>query len=320
MGDAILDTFRPEANVSISDRWLAPIHPVTVLLNRTALRNLSRYRRFYENHWRVVRARVGVGKYPLQAVLRAGGTVHIPSDRVAQLYASERLVPHPESDSVSVRFGGREWEIHRGWSTGDIHGVFVEEVYRPMPVEGKVVIDVGGSIGDSPIYFAARKARKVVALEPWPSTYKTLVENVAVNHLESVIVPMNVALGAAPGTLRLDDQFEEAQHAQIRSYSSGTEVPVVSLASLVETHGIEDGILKLDCEGGEYDALLHSPPEVIRRFSHIQAEYHYGYQNIAKALRDAGFRVRYDRPYRTVNRVLEHPVLWMGNLYADRVG
>ncbi len=47
-----------------------------------------------------------------------------------------------------------------------IYDVFDCGEYGVLDVSGKVVIDVGASIGDSAIYFALKGARKVIAIEP----------------------------------------------------------------------------------------------------------------------------------------------------------
>jgi FkbM family methyltransferase len=315
----MLGTFRTEENITRTDRWLVPLHPVSVLLGRDQLANLGRYRRAYQNYWAVTFARVGLRKYPLDGRLRSGQTVRLTKNRIAQLYGSDRVEPHPEDDSVVVHWGSKSVKLAAGYTQGDIHGVYVEDVYHWLPVEGRTVVDVGGSIGDSPLYFALRGAQRVLALEPWPSTFELLQRNVRDNHYDSVVVPVNAAVGGGRGQIVLDDRFEMAQHAQIRSFEQGTAVPTIPLADIVQMYDLKDAVLKLDCEGGEYDAILGGGPDVLRRFTHIQMEYHYGYRNLEGALVAAGFEVHHSRPFRMVNTASERPEFRMGNLYARRV-
>ncbi|MCI4330883.1 MAG: FkbM family methyltransferase [Thermoplasmata archaeon] len=319
MSPSVLDSFRTEDNVGLADKILRPVYPLAVVLGRTGFQNLSRYRRAYSNHWTVTMARMGLRKYPIDGHLRNGTTVRLTKHRIAQLYSSDRLECHPAEDSVRVRVGDRTFTLLTGWSQGDINGVYVENVYGPLQVRDRVVIDVGASIGDSPIFFVANGAAKVIALEPWPITFQRLNANIAANHLEEQIVPLNVALGPQPGELRLDDRFESQQHAQVKSFDTGTKVPIVPLSELVERYDVHDAVLKLDCEGAEYDAIIGTPRETLRRFRQIQIEYHYGYRNLESCLGQAGFRVRHSRAHRTVNPVIHRSVLWQGNLYADRI-
>jgi FkbM family methyltransferase len=316
---SVLDSFRTEDNIGAVDKLLRPVYPLAVVMGRTGFQNLSRYRRAYSNHWAVTMARMGLRHYPLDGHLRNGTTVRLTKHRIAQFYSSEQLEPHPEDDSVVVRVGDQSYTLLTGWSQGDINGVYVENVYGPLEVRNRVVIDVGASIGDSPIFFVAKGASRVIALEPWPITYRRLVANIEANRLEERILPLNVALGPQTGELRLDDRFESQQHAQVRSFETGTTVPIVPLSELVERYDVHDAVLKLDCEGAEYDAIIGNPRDTLRRFRQIQIEYHYGYLNLETCLRQAGFRVRHSRAHRTVNPVIQRSVLWQGNLYADRI-
>ena len=50
--------------------------------------------------------------------------------------------------------------------------VFLNEAYPFLPVNGKTVIDIGGYIGDTAIYFIMKGAKKVIALEPFLQTFQ----------------------------------------------------------------------------------------------------------------------------------------------------
>jgi hypothetical protein len=52
----------------------------------------------------------------------------------------------------------------------------------------------------------------------------------------------------------------------------------------------------MDCEGCEYDVIFSSSKETLKRFSHIQIEYHYGYKNLKEKLEKCGFSVKVTRP------------------------
>ena len=55
---------------------------------------------------------------------------------------------------------------------GDPTTVFLYEEYQTLPVKDRIVIDIGGSIGDTAIYFALKGAKKVIALEPFLLNYE----------------------------------------------------------------------------------------------------------------------------------------------------
>jgi hypothetical protein len=75
-----------------------------------------------------------------------------------------------------------------------------------------------------------------------------------------------------------------------------TRVPGISLASLIESQGLRQvDLLKIDCEGGEYDILLKTPSEVLKNIQKIAFECHEidGFQakleSVKERLRNEGF-------------------------------
>lgn len=64
---------------------------------------------------------------------------------------------------------------------------FVFEVYDKILSKEKDFLDIGAWIGPNTIY-AARKARKVVAVEPDPVAFSFLKKNVSINNFENVLL------------------------------------------------------------------------------------------------------------------------------------
>jgi hypothetical protein len=50
-----------------------------------------------------------------------------------------------------------------GISNGDLFNIFYKKEYEFLPVNNRVVIDIGANIADSSIYFAINGAKKVIA-------------------------------------------------------------------------------------------------------------------------------------------------------------
>lgn len=78
-----------------------------------------------------------------------------------------------------------------------------------------------------------------------------------------------------------------------------------------------DIILKMDCEGCEYDAILSADRNVLRRFSHILIEYHYGYQNLKEKFRLAGFDISISRPI--YSKTEDSRKMYRGTIFAKRL-
>jgi len=77
---------------------------------------------------------------------------------------------------------------------GAIYKVFEEEYYKFLNVQNKSVLDIGAFVGDSPIYFILKGAKKVYAIEPHLNAYKEMIENIKLNNMENKIVPINMGI------------------------------------------------------------------------------------------------------------------------------
>lgn len=151
--------------------------------------------------------------------------------------------------------------------------VFEYGSYEDLEVSGRVVVDVGAFVGDSPIYFVLRGARLVIALEPHPQNYAEMIDNIGLNRLGEKIVPLNTALGARPGVIKIAKETKPDLRVGVLG-SGEHEVPLTTLGQLLGTHDIgERALLKMDCEGCEYDAILYGYDDV-KRFDEVVFEYH----------------------------------------------
>ncbi|NAZ32882.1 MAG: hypothetical protein GU356_01085 [Pyrobaculum sp.] len=80
----------------------------------------------------------------------------------------------------------------------------------------------------------------------------------------------------------------------------GVKVRMYTLRTLVKESKVEEGsVLKMDCEGCEYEAVLNADPGDLAVFSQVIIEYHNGYREIKKRLEAAGFSTEI-KPIRSV--------------------
>ncbi len=80
--------------------------------------------------------------------------------------------------------------------------------------------------------------------------------------------------------------------SDLREVPNGTPIRITTLGELVDRFSIKDGVLKLDCEGCEYEGLMGTSPETLHHFSEIILEYHYGAGALVRRLEKAGFVAR----------------------------
>ena len=150
------------------------------------------------------------------------------------------------------------------------------------------ILDVGAGLGDFTVSAARRAARgEVHAYEPAPSSAALLRRNLEVNGIGNVTV-FEEAVAGARGEVFLEQDVPEAvmfklAHPRLGrgglaatvSGPRGDRVAAVTLADAVKRlPGERCDLLKMDCEGSEYEILLGAEPALLDRIDRISIEYH----------------------------------------------
>jgi FkbM family methyltransferase len=108
------------------------------------------------------------------------------------------------------------------------------------------------------VYFSSHApAADILAYEPGIAARTWLTECVAANGLNRVQI-LPAALGAAPGSAFMQDNFDAAQHGSWNRVgpTEGMPVMVTTLDAELSRHGSgEVSLWKLDLEGSELAAL-----------------------------------------------------------------
>jgi FkbM family methyltransferase len=186
-------------------------------------------------------------------------------------------------------------KLYGALSNGEVVNIFVDNVYRVLPVEGKIAIDIGANIADSAIYFAHRAAKRVIGIEPMPKNIEIAKKNIEINNLSDRISIVLATCSTGPGYVSIDSGLDGGIGTQIqdKKIKQGTTVPQVTLDYLLKENKTqrEKTVLKMDCEGCEYEVILSASDDVLTCFSDILIEYHYGAKDLIKRLENCGFEV-----------------------------
>ena len=164
------------------------------------------------------------------------------------------------------------------------------------------VVDVGAAMGDFTVHAARLCPRGTVyAFEPLPESFARLEEHVRLNGVTNVRASAE-AIAAEKGTLAL--YTVTGLSGQHRTAGDGTSaaapaitVPALTLGMAFERHGIARcDLLKIDCEGAEFEILLGLSPEDFARIARIVLEYHdhvtaHTHEELASRLEERGFDV-----------------------------
>jgi len=179
-----------------------------------------------------------------------------------------------------------------------IAGEFYYNRHSAMDVSGRDVIDIGAYVGDTALYYMLRgRANHVYAFEPMPYIFNLGVKMIKENHLQNKITLLNVAVSGKSGHTYVDREETSFGKVDQNSVSkSQKKITVFSLNEIVKKYKINNGALKVDCEGCEYEIFKYASSDTLRRFDQIHIEYHYGYLDLVNRLRDEGFVVSYKKP------------------------
>jgi FkbM family methyltransferase len=172
---------------------------------------------------------------------------------------------------------------------------------RDLPAWGEdwSCIDIGAGLGDFAVCAAVNHpGRRAAAFEPFRESYELLLENIRLNGVANVQA-FPLAVAAAAGPLHLQTGTGVAvQHSTATASGSDPVVEGITLEEAVRRSGFEHcDLLKVDCEGGEYDIFFGASDAVLRKIDRIVMEYHdectpHSHADLADFLRARGFSVR----------------------------
>jgi FkbM family methyltransferase len=254
-------------------------------------------------------------KYPLVAKLRNKESIMIKSREEIISFLNNVDYDY-KNNIVSLNRKGYSVKLFSAVGNGEWLEIFEKKAYDFLEVKGKIVIDIGANIGDSPIYFALKGAASVVALEPYPKNYQIAKYNIELNNLTSKIILLQAGVGPKDESILVDPSYEGTGQP-LKVSASGETVKVISLQSIIENYKIQSAVLKMDCEGCEYDAILSASESTLKRFSRMQIEYHYGYRDICQKLKQIGFEVSVKKPTYQRNEYAKNKHMYVGYIYAE---
>lgn len=187
--------------------------------------------------------------------------------------------------------------------------IFMDECYMDglelHVSNNSTIIDIGANAGFFTLFAASSfNNSRVLAYEPAPSNFKQLARNRGLN-ADCNIKCFQKAVAGHSGTVEImfdpDDSF--TTNATIfqkpHKHNKVIQVPSITLSDIFREHSIERcDLLKMDCEGAEYDIIYSCTLECLSRIDQIAMEVHGGIgsrQNIESMeayLNEQGFATR----------------------------
>jgi FkbM family methyltransferase len=183
---------------------------------------------------------------------------------------------------------------------------------------GDTVVDIGANFGAFSMAASRQvgESGRVFCYEPSPFVFERLQQNIRLNGCGNVIA-YNEAVGGEDGHIDLFIDRKSAfstTHAQVDGRlcaGEHTTVPMRSIASVLALAGPCVALLKVDCEGAEYDILERLAPEAAARIGQVAMEVHHipghSVDSIPPRLIGLGFDVRMTEPLTAFRRTRAEP-------------
>jgi len=180
--------------------------------------------------------------------------------------------------------------------------IYVQNCYGAAIVTpGATVVDIGANIGCFSV-LAAQKASRVIACEPHPDNLEILRKNCAMNRAANVeIIPCAISSASGKSALFLpkDDKFFGRYSLQNDRGMPSIEVSCLTVEDLFrQAHLVSVDLMKIDCEGSEYEILQGLPASTFSQIQQMIIECHpipdhpeWSQSNLGSFLQDRGFEV-----------------------------
>lgn len=150
--------------------------------------------------------------------------------------------------------------------------------------EGDIVIDIGANVGMVSILLAKKfPFIKIYSFEPLKSNYDNLVKNIKLNNIpDKTIFPFNTAVTKDgrdvfmlinllnQGGSALNEYTNYYPPALLKTFCKST-----TLNNIVNENNINKiKLLKIDCEGSEYEILYNADKKILQNIENLIGEFH----------------------------------------------
>jgi len=169
--------------------------------------------------------------------------------------------------------------------------IFVDGIYNfclNSNLDKYILIDIGMNVSFASCYFGrVKKIPKIISFEPFKPTFIEAKENIRLNSLENTIYANNYGLGDTDESLSVEytEEFKGQVGVQGVDYiRSKIDKKIVENIIIKDVNKVFNTmfkdfktnrfILKIDCEGAEYQLIDNIPQNILDRCDIIMMEWH----------------------------------------------
>jgi FkbM family methyltransferase len=156
--------------------------------------------------------------------------------------------------------------------------IFTHKEYGIVPANS-IILDIGSNIGVFSIYAAKCGAAKIYAFEPNKEAYAVLCKNIKDNKFEEKIIPFNLAVTDHGNSVKIP--IKSSTVNKIAPLTDNTNddgheiVDSITVEKIIKSNQIKHiDLLKMDCEGAEYDIIPSLTNDICMNIDEIRMECH----------------------------------------------
>lgn len=198
----------------------------------------------------------------------------------------QQLLNKHEGGLIKLR-NGLQIKTPDGFGTTVVPELVFHNPYGQPPRSG-IVIDIGGHVGVFAMLFAWKNPGvRIFCVEPNPENGKFLTENMKQNGLQDRVTLLPYGIAAKKEKREL--YLRESPHSSFDKRADDKNVLSIQCMSINDIFAEQAidrcEVLKLDCEGAEYEALYALTPETAGKIQKIVMEYHDDLKNDKNTLK-----------------------------------
>lgn len=184
----------------------------------------------------------------------------------------------PKGNFVEFRNGDRAWLSSNPDDIISLVINFCRREYGPVPA-GSAIVDIGANIGMYSLHACRSGASEVIAVEPVSDSAALLSRNLEpfrehtrIELIEKAVTSRQHKKAFLPKASSPYSRMDTESSSARPGYA---EVPSITLDEVIASCQSERiSILKLDCEGAEWDIFSDSDPNTLKKIDAIRMELH----------------------------------------------
>ena len=215
--------------------------------------------------------------------------------KISNWYEFYRIHQGKKEETLIKLRNNTKFLIRNNFDAGALREIAIQDHYKLGQIKKEdVIVDIGAHIGIFSI-MASQKGSIVFSYEPVPENFLLLKKNIELNKITN-IKAVNKAVCSDNKKRKMSlEPVNFGGHSFFSSSEKSIEVQCITLEKILLDNNIEKiDLLKIDCEGAEYDILLKAG-DVMKKIKRIAMEYHtiegHTDQELVVFLEKHGFKV-----------------------------